>query len=613
MWKDLETKVDLVNHRGIAAAIVGLVREPGLSPLTIGVHGDWGSGKSTVLEMVRAELAPDASVGVLSFNGWLFQGFEDAKIALMEAIVGELQRDARWRSKVKTTAVRLLKRINWLKVARKTATAALAIPTGGISLAVDAAVDKGKELLAGAKDDDAWLKDAEDADVTKQIHEFREDFRKLLIDAEIKQLVVIVDDLDRCLPAVAIDTLEALRLFLFVEGTAFIIAADEALVEYAVRQHFPGLPYSEGPAAFTRNYLEKLIQVPFRLPPMSIDEARAYISLLFVEAALRERPELFETLLRKVIETRAHPWEPVQVDAGLVAAHLPEGQQVGERLRAQLLIADRVGRPLATGSGGNPRQIKRFLNTLMLRMRLADAYGMPSAIKEGVLAKLMLLERFNPTLYRSLVELVHSSDSGKILNIDSPEAQGEKVAGGVSDLLGKSAVFAEWAHLEPPLEQEDLRPYLFVSREFTPGYIGESRYPDVPAEIVARVLKASMLDDSVLVRDLRVFSGERAERIFDIAVTELQALSELSAYDGTPLRGLSALVRAHQSLQSRLVEAIDAFPVDRIGIFMPMYMRTWVSEAEALTRLIQLESRWEREGSKGLKEALTVARRSGNK
>jgi predicted KAP-like P-loop ATPase len=103
--EDLETKTDLVNHHLIAAAVVGLIRDDDLSPLTIGVHGDWGSGKSTVVETVRADLAKQDKVALLAFNGWLFQGFEDTKIALMEAIIGELERDARWMEKIKNGPV----------------------------------------------------------------------------------------------------------------------------------------------------------------------------------------------------------------------------------------------------------------------------------------------------------------------------------------------------------------------------------------------------------------------------------------------------------------------------------------------------------------------------
>lgn len=148
MWKDLETKTDFVNHRGIAIAIAGLIHEKHLLPMTIGVHGDWGSGKSTVLEMVREELAKDETTAVLFFNGWLFQGFEDAKIALMEAIIGELERDARWSLKIKKTATSLLKRVNWLKVARKAAAAALAIPTGGTGLLLDTAIDTARDAIS---------------------------------------------------------------------------------------------------------------------------------------------------------------------------------------------------------------------------------------------------------------------------------------------------------------------------------------------------------------------------------------------------------------------------------------------------------------------------------
>ena len=74
-----------------------------------------------------------------------------------------------------------------------------------------------------------YLKAAEGTRASpEQIHEFREEFKELLDEAKIDQLVVLIDDLDRCLPETAIDTLEAIRLFLFVPKTAFVIGADEA-------------------------------------------------------------------------------------------------------------------------------------------------------------------------------------------------------------------------------------------------------------------------------------------------------------------------------------------------------------------------------------------------
>jgi predicted KAP-like P-loop ATPase len=84
---DNETKIDLLNNEPIAKTIVTLLRERPEHPLTIGVHGDWGAGKSSVLEMIEAALEGDARVLCLKFNGWRFQGFEDAKIPLIEGIV----------------------------------------------------------------------------------------------------------------------------------------------------------------------------------------------------------------------------------------------------------------------------------------------------------------------------------------------------------------------------------------------------------------------------------------------------------------------------------------------------------------------------------------------
>ncbi|WP_336493049.1 P-loop NTPase fold protein, partial [Methylobacterium nigriterrae] len=68
------------------------------------------------------------------------------------------------------------------------------------------------------------IKPAEAKNVPEEITEFRKAFDKLLKDAGIKQLVVLVDDLDRCLPDTAIETLEAIRLFVFTAGTAFVVA-----------------------------------------------------------------------------------------------------------------------------------------------------------------------------------------------------------------------------------------------------------------------------------------------------------------------------------------------------------------------------------------------------
>jgi putative protein kinase ArgK-like GTPase of G3E family len=51
---DNETKVDLLNNEAIAKTIIALLREKPERPVTIGVHGDWGAGKSSILEMIES-------------------------------------------------------------------------------------------------------------------------------------------------------------------------------------------------------------------------------------------------------------------------------------------------------------------------------------------------------------------------------------------------------------------------------------------------------------------------------------------------------------------------------------------------------------------------------
>lgn len=287
---DQETATDLLYYEAIAKTVVRLIRETPTAPVTIGVHGDWGAGKSSVLKMTEAAFAGDDRVLCLWFNGWTFEGFEDAKTVVIETIVDELRRARPNSAKVAEAARKVLKRVDWLKLARKAGgfalTAVTSIPTfdqvKSIFDMATAVLAKPQEHLSledlknVAEKAGEFVKDApEEADhLPEHIHAFRKEFKELLDAADIDQLVVIVDDLDRCLPKTAIATLEAIRLFLFVERTAFVVGADELMIEYAVREHFPDLPPSSGPVSYARNYLEKLIQVPFRIPALGLAETR---------------------------------------------------------------------------------------------------------------------------------------------------------------------------------------------------------------------------------------------------------------------------------------------------------------------------------------------------
>lgn len=116
---DNETKIDLLNNEVIATTIIELLRDRPEQPVTVGVHGDWGAGKSSVLEMIEAGFEKQTDVLCLKFNGWRSQGFEDAKIALIEGIVTGLIEKRSALTKTCEAVKNVFRRIDWLKAAKR--------------------------------------------------------------------------------------------------------------------------------------------------------------------------------------------------------------------------------------------------------------------------------------------------------------------------------------------------------------------------------------------------------------------------------------------------------------------------------------------------------------
>jgi predicted KAP-like P-loop ATPase len=596
---DHETEVDLLYYEAIAKTVVKLIRQTPEAPVTIGVHGDWGAGKSSVLKMTAASFAGDKRVLCLWFNGWAFEGFEDAKAVVIETIVDELKRARSGVTKVADAARKVLKRIDWLKLAKKAGglafTATTGIPTldqiKGLYDTAMAILGKPQEHITAADlksiADQAgdYLKDAEaDGNVPAQMHAFREEFEELLAAADIDQLVVLIDDLDRCLPETAIATLEAIRLFLFVPCTAFVVAADEAMIEYAVRQHFPDLPLSTGPAShYARNYLEKLIQVPFRIPALGLAETRAYVTLLLVQNELGEKDERFTKLLAAAREELRRPWESRGLDRTTIHTVLGE---VPPEIDQALQISAQITHILTDGTRGNPRQIKRFLNSMALRFAIAEERGFDREIKRPVLAKIMLAERFSPDFYEQVARLAAGAPTGKPAALahfedtvrdtaqhtvtdekasrrDGRKAKADPVPVDVDiEEWLKSDWARGWAAIDPPLKNEDLRPYVFVTRDKRSYFGGLATASHLEA-LVDRLMGASLAIRGAEAEIGRL-SGTEAEQVFDALRDRILQSDNLeTAPNGAA--GLAALVRLQPALQRRLLSFVRALPLAKVG------------------------------------------------
>ena len=88
MWSDNESEIDLLRFAYIVESVKGIIHDKSLSPTTIGLFGDWGSGKSTLIKMFHKDLALyHGKIKCIAFNGWLFERYEDARTALMGSIL----------------------------------------------------------------------------------------------------------------------------------------------------------------------------------------------------------------------------------------------------------------------------------------------------------------------------------------------------------------------------------------------------------------------------------------------------------------------------------------------------------------------------------------------
>lgn len=590
MLNDNETQTDLLSYEPIAATIAALLTEEPHVPMTIGVHGDWGAGKSSILEMVARTMKDQKDFLILKFNSWRYQGFEDAKISLLETIVEDLLEQRPVLMQFKAQLISLWKRINWLKVAKKVAGTAATVMTAGAYLPVQLGTEIAEKLKPG--EEDKWLKAPESAPA--EIRAFRREFDELLGLAGIKRLIVLIDDLDRCLPTTTIETLEAVRLFLFNPRTAFVIAADEAMVEYCVRNHFPALTDTTSGQHFARHYLEKLIQVPFRIPALGINETRLYTSLLLIEDRLGADDDLFKAAAERAREQLKQPWS-----ARALRAEDFKGVELSDEVRAALSLADQIGSVLAEGTQGNPRQVKRFLISLLLRRRTATARGFGGALQLNTLAKLMLAERFQPRLFEQIERSVASSGSGMCHELGKLEEMLAWPAGEGDDDIQKNPgeglvsqwytteeVLA-WARLEPRLGATDLRPYFFITRDRKRSIANISALGELDG--LVQKLLGSATAVSALTAEVRKLSAPEQDRVFEALKQRVQSADTLAK---TPagMYGLRLLAQLNPTFEPRLLDVLEAMPETSLGVWAPTGWGTTFTENDG--RFTKLVERW---------------------
>lgn len=635
VWNDQETSVDFIGHSIIADSIKELIYDDDLSPLTIGVFGDWGVGKSSVLKMVELACDGDQETLCLTFNGWLFQGYDDAKAVLMEVIIRELSEKRDSENKAGTVVKTLLKRVDWFRLTRRAAGLAATAGLFGVPLDLDAVLEKVQGAFQDAfskrgeikKEDMEGVFDAakellktggEEATAVTAVHQFRKSFVNLLEICKVKRLVILVDDLDRCLPNTAIEVLEAIRLFLFVPGTTFIIAADENMIAYAVRKHFPDLPVTGKPLEYTRSYLEKLIQVPFRIPNLNFREVQNYIALLLLQNDMKKVPKRFAALHEKRMLALRQPWDLSVLDE--VAAESLIGDKLTDVERISIRLSYGTAMQLTEGVSGNPRQIKRFLNTLMLRYRVAKALKVDTTLNLQVLVKLMMLERFREAFYVDIMEIAGRSEGGKceiLSRIEQAVLDGSEPV--IKDIDGEQQAakwiedttwFMNWVRVEPALGSIDIRPYVYISKDKSLDLSFETELGGELGQIAAELLSSSVTIQNSSEKKLANLAGSDVKRLFEFLVTRSGSADWRSSVKH--VIAFMKVAKSDVTLQAKVLDIFDKRSSAEMGAWVTPYLDSCILDATQVKRKEELYKKWSADNNMLGRAAKQTLCRGGN-
>lgn len=323
---DAPSRRDLLGFETSINALLRIISsEKTITPFTIGILGDWGTGKSTLMLQLGSKLK-DLDFPVVVFNPWKYDGREEIIHALIQTVILSLNEIAPQKAQVE-----VIKDIS-RGFSRVMASAAISTLTQG-ALKLDDLIEEYSKI--------------KEANI-QFVNQFESVFTGLIDEyVSDKKLVIFIDDLDRCVPENAIKVLEAIKLFLSVPKCVFVIGLESIIIQQGIK-----LRYGEGLGFSGKDYLEKIIQLPFSVPPPSEANIRSFVRVLSF-------PE-----------------------------NLPES------------IVDVA----VIGAESNPRRIKRFLNSYNLLKEILnlefERRERKVALQDDILSFILMLQIRFPDLYQ---------------------------------------------------------------------------------------------------------------------------------------------------------------------------------------------------------------------
>jgi len=234
-----------------------------IEPLTVGLFGEWGSGKTHLLKLIenkvneaqadaKDETFPQITIPVF-FNAWRFEKEEHLIIPLFQTMLAQIEAYEHLSTddKVKQTLHKGKKQFELLlfslkkgfKVPTNFKSTVASLLTGDLS-AVMEFIDtekiskefekKSNEEFGQKEQLEALLSSSRIESVYMNIPQYIE---KISINNKLS-FIFLIDDLDRCLPENTLKMLESIKLFLDVPSCAFVLAIDDDVVERGVIHHY---------------------------------------------------------------------------------------------------------------------------------------------------------------------------------------------------------------------------------------------------------------------------------------------------------------------------------------------------------------------------------------
>jgi hypothetical protein len=461
LWDDNPSLVDFLGFDAVVKPIVEAIDTPDVDPLAVGVHSPWGGGKSTVLNLIEADLKTSGRCVVIRTDPWRYDNHDDVRGDLIAEVLDQLGHRFKEDATASKRVTDLVKRISWNRVG-------LALAKGSLTMQWDTE-ELIKAFTPSKRSDE------------KSMAGFQDAFAELVLGLPgVDRVVVLVDDLDRCLPPAVMATLEGIKLFLAVKKMVFVIAADQDMVREAIAV---GLGETNRSSAFAVRYLEKIVQLPVALPRLNQHDAEAYIGLLLAAAEGGSEPQV-EALALHAAARRKTGDRPLLHDLGRLD-WAPTQETLD--LAAQLAIglsADRLA---------NPRQIKRFLNAFGVRSIVAEARDI--SIAPSALMKMLLLE----DLYKSSFEALAALDpTARKALLTAWEVWGR----GEEDVPKPDEVHQNtqhWAGSAPHLADIEIDPYLDLAATLLSVSTGQQTSDTVIRLINQLLGEGEALRDAALV------------------------------------------------------------------------------------------------------------------